>query len=153
MRKPSRHVILGTGLFLLQMIIDLNRKEWMLSLSALHNQIPFFSKLSVSSEPFLLSVGFTLIRAFIYTYLLHLITESRAYGRQFFWLHIFLFAGSGTLYLLKYTTGGHVIAPPQLNYALFFLTNTPFLFLASLPAYYYLYKPVQQTITEKTGSE
>lgn len=139
MRRKPGPLLLGAALLGLQIVIDLHYLEWLAALTPYQHRLPLLGTWHVSSQPFVLSVGFTLLRAFIYTYLLRLITRSRAYARQFFWLHLLLFAVGGLLYVVKRHFGGYVPVPPQLNYAVFFLTNTPFLFLASLPAYYYLF--------------
>jgi hypothetical protein len=141
MRRNPGLVLLGAALLGLQIVIDLYYQEWLAALTPYQHRLPLLGKLNVSSQSFVLSVGFTLVRASIYTYLLRLITGSRAYARQFFWLHLLLFAFGGVLYVVKRSLGAYVPVPPQLNYAVFFLTNTPFLFLASLPAYYYLFSP------------
>ncbi|CAA9284064.1 MAG: hypothetical protein AVDCRST_MAG56-3964 [uncultured Cytophagales bacterium] len=139
MRKKPGPLLLGAALLGLQIAIDLNYRAWLAALTPYAGRLPGLGTLHVNSHSFVLSVGFTLLRASIYTYLLRLITGNRAYARQFFWLHLLLFALGGLFYVVKRATGGYV--PPQLNYAVFFLTNTPFLFLASLPAYYYLFSP------------
>ncbi len=145
MRKELGLKLLGAVLFGLQIVIDLHYREWLAALTPYQHRLPLVGNLNVSSQPFVLSVGFTLLRAFIYTYLLRLITRSRAYARQFFWLHLLLFALGGVLYVVKRSLGAYVPVPPQLNYAVFLLTNTPFLFLASLPAYYYLFSPQERS--------
>jgi hypothetical protein len=145
MRRNPGLLLLGAVLFGLQIVIDLHYREWLAALTPYQDRVPLLGKLNVSSQSFVLSVGFTLLRAFIYTYLLRLITRSRAYARQFFWLHLLLFALGGGLYVVKRTLGAYVPVPPQLNYAVFLLTNTPFLFLASLPAYYYLFSPREES--------
>jgi hypothetical protein len=145
MRRKPGLLLLGAALFGLQILIDLHYRDWLIALTPYQRQLPGLGKLNVSGQPFVLSVGFTLLRAFLYTYLLRLITGSRAYARQFFWLHLLLFALGALLYVVKRNGGGYVAVPPQLNYAVFFLTNTPFLFLASLPAYYYLFAPREES--------
>jgi hypothetical protein len=139
MRRKPGPWLLGAALLGLQIVIDLHYREWLAALTPYQNRLPLLGKLNVSSQSFVLSVAFTLLRAFIYTHLLRLITRSRAYARQFFWLHLVLFALGGVLFVVKRTFGAYVPVPPELNYAVFFLTNTPFLFLASLPAYFYLF--------------
>ena len=145
MRRKPGLLLLGAALFGLQIVIDLHYQDWLAALTPWQHRLPLVGRLNVSGQPFVLSVGFTLLRAFLYTYLLRLITGSRAYARQFFWLHLLLFALGGLLYVVKRNLGGYVAVPPQLNYAVFFLTNTPFLFLASLPAYYYLFAPREES--------
>jgi hypothetical protein len=143
MRRKPGALLLGAALFGLQIVIDLHYQDWLMALAPYGQRLPGLGKLTVSGQPFVLSAGFTLLRAFLYTYLLRLITRSRAYARQFFWLHLLLFALGGLLYVVK--RNGYAAVPPGLNYAVFFLTNTPFLFLASLPAYYYLFAPREES--------
>jgi|GEM_PF-3370652 len=145
MRRKPGPLLLGAALFGLQIAIDLNYQDWLAALTPYAHRLPLLGTLHMGSQSFVLSVGFTLLRASVYTYLLRLITGSRAYARQFFWLHLLLFAIGGLLFVVKRATGGYVAVSPGLNNAVFFLTNTPFLFLASLPAYYYLFSPREES--------
>ncbi|MBC7922154.1 MAG: hypothetical protein H7Z75_13820 [Ferruginibacter sp.] len=50
---------------------------------------------------------------------------------------MFVFALSGMLYALDQ----FIPVPVKVNYLIFQLTNTPALFLAFLPAYFYIFRP------------
>ncbi len=135
-------VIYGVALFFLQILIDLNRKTWIQALTVYHQKIPFFSSLKIGPEPMLLVVVFTLFRAILYTQLLRLITGSKAFAWQFFQLHLLLFLLSGFLYGVKKGMDNGLAIPGEVHNMLFLITNTPTLFLAALPAYYYIFKKV-----------
>lgn len=135
-------VIGGIALFLLQIIIDLKRNGWVHELTIYHEKIPFFSHLKIGPEPILLVLGFTLIRAVLYTQLLKLITGSKAFAWQFFQLHLLLFLLAGGLYVVKKGVDDWLALPAEVHNMLFLITNTPTLFVAALPAYYYIFKKV-----------
>lgn len=138
--KRIGYLLLAGFLFICQLAIDLNRDACIAYYQKVSPQLPKLLTLQIGLEPLVMVLFFTLVRAAIYTKILEWITQSKEYSRLFLVAHILLFALSAFLLLLKKGFHDLLGIPPKIYQTLFLLTNTPFLFLAFLPAYYYLFR-------------